>query len=84
MLTIDGQEYLSLVDELRKRGAMTVSWNGYSATFAAPYVEPEGPATPELAAEQRRLSLNQTEMEELAKLRTAKIMYAELGLADED
>lgn len=84
-LPIDGDEFLSLVDELRKRGAMQVSWCGFSATFAAPYHEPEPvPVDEAQSDEMRRISLNENEREELRRLRNAKTMYAELGLADED
>lgn len=73
-------EFLALVDELRKRGASTVAWDGYSATFFAPYAEPEVVLTKEETAEQRRLSLNENEREELARLRAAESRFAELGV----
>jgi hypothetical protein len=77
-------DFLWLVDELRKRGASEVSAHGYSAKFFAPHVEPEVAEDPAKANDLRRVSLNESERDELDRLRAAKVMYSELGLADED
>lgn len=63
---------------------MSISWDGYSATFAAPYVAPEVEPDKATKDEMVRVSLNEDERTELAQLRAARTMYAELGLADED
>jgi len=78
-----GEDFLALVDELRARGAMTVTWGAFSATFHAPHEEPVALAEDGTPKPSRRIDLEPDEREELAKLREGKIMLAELGLVDE-
>lgn len=79
-LSVNGNEFLELVDELRKRGAIAVSGHGYSATFHAPLSEPEATQTGMESAERRRVDLNESEKEELARLRSQQARFEELDL----